>query len=236
MEMCVRTGNHVVQTVYQSSHIWTWKESEADRSLMDVRTGCWEVRTDASWNRSFSIQCRVRTERYVVRMDDAGLSGIRTVWHVVQTNGAMDRWTSGRLTGNLKSSIFFAVQSLLKMLWQVESLFTASLHISDFVQAPNEAKILTISFLAKFQLYPFCFLIFWLRVIDAFPHLMFLKCFWSLPCFNIINSSDVFLKNLKLSTSWGFVLYFVQTSPYTTVIHPRVYWRIGEERHLKNIG
>jgi len=70
--------------------------------------------------------------------------------NVVRTDGTVDRWTSGwddtsygRLTGNLKSSIFFAVQSLLKMLWQVESLFTASLHISDFVQTQNEAKILT---------------------------------------------------------------------------------------------
>jgi hypothetical protein len=67
--------------------------------------------------------------------------------HVVRTDGTVDRWTSrqddtssGRLTGNLKSFIFFAVQSLLKMFWQVESLFTASLHISDFVQAHNEAK------------------------------------------------------------------------------------------------
>jgi hypothetical protein len=143
-----------VRTVYQSSHIWTWKESEADRSLMDVRTGCWEVQTDASWNRSFSIQWRVRTERYVVRMDDAGLSGVRTGWHIVWTNGTVDRWASGRdntsfewLTGNLKSSIFFAVQSLLKMLWQVESMFIASLHISDFVQTQNEAKILTILFI-----------------------------------------------------------------------------------------
>jgi hypothetical protein len=43
--------------------------------------------------------------------------------HVVQTDGTVDRWTSGwddtssgLLTGNLKSSIFFAVHSLLKML------------------------------------------------------------------------------------------------------------------------
>jgi hypothetical protein len=71
--------------------------------------------------------------------------------HVVRTDGTVDRWTSGwddtssgRLAGNLKSSIFFVVQSLLKMLWQMESLFTASLHISDFVQTQNEAKILTI--------------------------------------------------------------------------------------------
>jgi hypothetical protein len=43
--------------------------------------------------------------------------------HVVRTDGTVDRWaselddtSSGRLTGNLKSSIFYAVQSLLKML------------------------------------------------------------------------------------------------------------------------
>jgi len=70
--------------------------------------------------------------------------------HVVRSDGTVDRWafgwddtSSGRLTGNLKSFIFFAVKSLLKMLWQVESLFVASLHISDFVQTQNEAKILT---------------------------------------------------------------------------------------------
>jgi len=54
--------------------------------------------------------------------------------HIVRTDGTVDRWTSERLTGNLKSSIFFAVQSLLKMLRQVESLFQASLHISDFIE------------------------------------------------------------------------------------------------------
>jgi len=43
--------------------------------------------------------------------------------HIVRTDGIVNRWTSGwddtssgRLTGNLKSSIFFVVQSLLKML------------------------------------------------------------------------------------------------------------------------
>jgi hypothetical protein len=98
-------------------------------------------------------------------------------WHVVWTDGIVDRWasgrddmssgrddmssgrddmssgrddmSSGRLTGNLKSSIFFAMQSLLKMLWQVESLFTTSLHISYFVQTQNEAKILTNSPIGK---------------------------------------------------------------------------------------
>jgi len=43
------------------------------------------------------------------------------------------------------------MQSLLKMLWQVESLFTASLRISDFVQTHNEAKILTYVLLASVQ-------------------------------------------------------------------------------------
>jgi hypothetical protein len=45
-----------------------------------------------------------------------------------------DDTSSRRLTGNMKSFIFFSVQSLLKMLWKVESLFTTSLHICDFVQ------------------------------------------------------------------------------------------------------
>jgi len=113
--------------------IGTWKESETVWVLIGVRTGCCDVRTDASWNRSFSIQCRVWTEK--IGCPDGWCW---SVWRPVGMNTS-----PGRLTGNLKSSIFFAVQSLLKMLWQVKSLFTASLHISDFVQTQNEAKILT---------------------------------------------------------------------------------------------
>jgi hypothetical protein len=51
------------------------------------------------------------------------MSGVRTVWHAVRTDGIGERWEfgrddtlSGRLTGNQKSSNFFAVQSLVKML------------------------------------------------------------------------------------------------------------------------
>jgi hypothetical protein len=33
----------------QSSHIWTWKEYEAGRVLIGVRTCCWVVRTDTRW-------------------------------------------------------------------------------------------------------------------------------------------------------------------------------------------
>jgi hypothetical protein len=69
--------------------LWTWKESEADRSLIGVRTGCWDFRTDASWNRSFSIQYRVRTENHVIRTDDA--------WSVGCLDGmarCLDGWNS----------------------------------------------------------------------------------------------------------------------------------------------
>jgi hypothetical protein len=94
----VQTGNHIVQTVEVDHPIyWTWKESEADRSLMDVRTGCWEVRTDASWNRSFLTQCRVRTEK--IRRSDGWCW---SVWHPVVMNmsfGRMEQWTDGRPDG-----------------------------------------------------------------------------------------------------------------------------------------
>jgi hypothetical protein len=95
---------------------WTWKESEADRSLMDVRTGCWEVRTDASWNRSFSIQWRVRTKRYIIWTDDAGLSGIRSGW-----THHLDGWNSEQMdvrtgwhvvrTADRESEIFYLFRS-----------------------------------------------------------------------------------------------------------------------------
>jgi hypothetical protein len=37
-----------------------------------------------------------RRNEYFVRTDDAGLSSVRTGWHVVQTDGTVDRWASGR--------------------------------------------------------------------------------------------------------------------------------------------
>jgi hypothetical protein len=58
------------------------------------------------------------------------------------TDGHPDKMarSSRRLTGNLNSSIFFPVQSLLNMLGYVESLFTVFLHTSVFVQTQNEAN------------------------------------------------------------------------------------------------
>jgi hypothetical protein len=94
----VQTGNHIIRTFEVDLPIyWTWKESEADQSLMDVKTGCWEVRTDASWNRSFSTQCRVRTEK--IRRPDGWCW---SVWHPIVMNmsfGRMEQWTDGRSDG-----------------------------------------------------------------------------------------------------------------------------------------
>jgi len=153
---------------------WTWKESESDRSLLGIRTCCWNVRTDASWNRSFSIQWRVRTERYYVRTDDAGLSGVRTGWHVVRTDGTVDRWASGRddtssrqLTGNLKSSIFSA-ESFEKDLTSGIPVYSTFTYTSDFVQTQNEAKILTVMLI-------FWIFVYWKDFIFRYPALKILR-------------------------------------------------------------
>jgi hypothetical protein len=78
-----------------------------------------------------------------------GLTSVRTVWHVVRTDGTVVRWASGR-DGSIvwmtdrepKSSIFSgsakSSKSALKSGIPVYSTFT---HTSDFVQ--NEAKRLT---------------------------------------------------------------------------------------------
>jgi hypothetical protein len=68
----------------QSSHIWTWKEIEAGRVLIGVRTCCWVVRTDASW---------IETSRH------SGGSG----WKCT-SSGRMEQWSDGRLDGMARSS------------------------------------------------------------------------------------------------------------------------------------
>jgi hypothetical protein len=117
------------------SFIETWKEFETGRVPRGVRTCCWNVRTDASWIKpsrhsgGFGRKCTSSGRMMLV------LFGVRTVWHVFRTDGTMVRWASGR-DGSIvwttdrepKSSIFFLVQSLLRELWIVKSLFIASLH------------------------------------------------------------------------------------------------------------
>jgi hypothetical protein len=70
----------------QSSHIWTWKESEAGRVLIGVRTGYWDVRTDASW---------IETSRH-----SGGSERMMLGLTSVRTDGTVVRCASGRLTWN----------------------------------------------------------------------------------------------------------------------------------------
>jgi hypothetical protein len=117
------------------SFIETWKESETGRVPRGIQTGCWDVRTDASWietsrHSGGSGRKCMSSGRMML-----GLTSVRTVWHVVWMDGTLVRCASGQdgsivRTANRepKSSIFHAVQSLLRVLWIVESMFAASLH------------------------------------------------------------------------------------------------------------
>jgi hypothetical protein len=135
----VRKWIHVVRTVASNfPYLNLERKFEADRSLKVIWTGCWVVRTDASWNRSFSIHRRVPTEIHVVRTDDAWSVGVRAVWHVVRMDGTVDRWASGRddtSSGRLARNRLFWLQNLLKYFWIAESLVKQHLlQTSDFVQ------------------------------------------------------------------------------------------------------
>jgi hypothetical protein len=96
-ETRVRTGYHIVRTVDWSSLSWNL---ERNQKLIE----CWEG-SGCYAETSGRIQAGIETSRYsmgsgwnldFVRTDDAGLSSVRTVWHVVRTDGTVDRWASGR--------------------------------------------------------------------------------------------------------------------------------------------
>jgi hypothetical protein len=87
------------------------KKSETDRVLRGVQTCCWNVRTDASWIEPSRHSGGSRRRDTLSGRMMLGLSGVRTVWHVVRTDGTMTDGrpdgmarSSGRLTGNLNSS------------------------------------------------------------------------------------------------------------------------------------
>jgi hypothetical protein len=134
-ETRVRTGYYIVGTVDRSflyrnlERFWDWSSTEKrPDGLLRRPYGC-------KLDRNFSTQWRVRTEVHVSGRMMLGLIGVRTVWHVVRTDGTVVRCASGqdgsivRTTNReLKSSFFHSVQSLLRVLWIMESLFTASLH------------------------------------------------------------------------------------------------------------
>jgi hypothetical protein len=143
MDTRIRTGYHIVRTVDWSSLSWIWKES-VNRSRTDSRPDVLLRRSDgSSWNINFSIQWSVRKKEarrldgwcWTVWRPDGmthrpdGWSrqmGVRTGWHIVRTADRELEFSSN-----------------LDITLKVESLFTASLHISDFVQTQNNAKILT---------------------------------------------------------------------------------------------
>jgi hypothetical protein len=127
----------------KSSHIYFWKENlKLDRSLRVVWTGCWNVQTDASWNRSFSIQRSVRTEK-PHRPDRDAL-----VWRSFRRYdtssgrlGTMNRRASGRddtsserLAGNRNLWLANSAESSEALLNSRIPVKSATLHRSDFVQ------------------------------------------------------------------------------------------------------
>jgi hypothetical protein len=114
----------------QSSYIYFWKENlKLDRSLRVVWTGCWVVRTDASWNRSFSIQRSIQTEIHVVQTDDALVC--RASGRYGTSSGRLELWTDERPDEMTRCSDGWqgteisdlqTVQNLLKHFWIAKSL------------------------------------------------------------------------------------------------------------------
>jgi hypothetical protein len=131
----VRTGNPIVRT---GVSIFPYSELGKNLKLIDH----WEE----------SEQMQAGTEAFWYSIGPDGNIPCPGGWCLVcrasgqygTSSGRMEQWTDGRLDGiarssrrltrNLNSSNFQAVQSLLRVLWIVESLFTSSLHTCDFVQ------------------------------------------------------------------------------------------------------
>jgi len=113
------------------SFIGTWKESETGRVPRGVRTCFWDVRTDASWiepSRHSGGSGRKCTSSRRMML---GLIGVRTVWHVVWTDGTVVRWVSGWLTGNRNLRSAKSYERALNSKIPVYNIFS---HTSDFVQ------------------------------------------------------------------------------------------------------
>jgi hypothetical protein len=81
--------------LHQTSHSWTWKESEAwsntERHPRAAETsGRMQTGTKASRYSGGSRQKSTSSGRMML-----GLSGVQTVWHVVRTDGTVDKCASG---------------------------------------------------------------------------------------------------------------------------------------------
>jgi hypothetical protein len=111
MDEGVRAGIHIVWMVatifpylYFGKKSWSF-----GRTLRVIQTGCWIVRTDASWSSSKLLNTEEGPDENPRRPNGwcFSLVCVRTIWHVVQTASALDSWasgrydtTSGRLAGN----------------------------------------------------------------------------------------------------------------------------------------
>jgi hypothetical protein len=76
-----------------------WKEIlKLNWTLRVVWTGCWIVRTDASWSSLKLLDTKEGPIGNPRRPDGwcFSLMYVRTVWHVVRMAGDLDSWTSGR--------------------------------------------------------------------------------------------------------------------------------------------
>jgi hypothetical protein len=107
--------------LHQSSLIWTWKEN---LKLIDHWTSSGRA-TEMSRRMQVGIEASRYSEESGKKFTSSGrmmlgLSGVRTVWHVVRTAGIVDRWasglddtSSGQLAGN---GLFWLAESFETLL------------------------------------------------------------------------------------------------------------------------
>jgi hypothetical protein len=147
--------------LHQSSLIWTWKEN---LKLIDHWTS-----SGRAAETSGRMQAGIEASRYSdgfgrkctsSRRMMLGLSGVQTVWHVVRTDGTVDRWASGRdgtiiQTADKELEIFWLASSAESSETLQNSRIpckTASLHTSDFVQTKWGQSQTNRKFQSKIQL------------------------------------------------------------------------------------
>jgi hypothetical protein len=113
MKESVRTGTHIVRTVAAVFSVYVLKRNLLTcQTLKNVRTCCWDVRTDATWNSSKLLDTKGRP-------DENFLSSERMM---------LDRWASGRkstssklIQGNWSIHFEFYTESSRSSNWSVDS-------------------------------------------------------------------------------------------------------------------
>jgi hypothetical protein len=93
-----------------------WKEIlKLDRTLRVIRTGCWNVQTNASWSNSKLLDTEKGQDGNLRCPDGCcyGQLGVRTVWHVVRTDGRESNFLTCKLC-RIFWKHFWIAKSLLK--------------------------------------------------------------------------------------------------------------------------